>query len=258
MSEPGHRQLEHLSLGRIRQRVLSQFWLGFAGPWDILTQKQAVCLWGQSCEGLGWCHITRLSHRLSPSQRRDQLPVASGQRHPGDIFQGSPGGRSCYEVVTPFNDPVPVFIAHWVRPENLVSHKETRATFNRSWGWIWNIPSINAKAPCKIAPTSWWHICASQIPLYLCLDTEIGGFYRPSYRCPFTILRIPSYLHVFISLLTTQHSSSHHPKSHIVNKLTFVSTTWVKAEISNRLNGFLTNQIRQRSSWWCWKCWNIR
>ena len=98
MSQPGHHQLEHLPLGRIRQRVLSQFWLGFADPWDILTQKQAVCLWSQSCEGLGWCHIARLSHRLSPSQRRDQLPVASEQRHPGDIFQGSPGGRSCYDV----------------------------------------------------------------------------------------------------------------------------------------------------------------
>ena len=39
--------------GRIRQRVLSQFWLGFDGLRDILTQKQAICLWGQSCEGLG-------------------------------------------------------------------------------------------------------------------------------------------------------------------------------------------------------------
>ena len=36
MSQPGHRQLEHLPLGRIRQRVLSQFWLGFAGPWIAL------------------------------------------------------------------------------------------------------------------------------------------------------------------------------------------------------------------------------
>ena len=63
-------------------RVLSQFWLGFADPWDILTQIQAVCLWGQSCEGLGWCHIASLSHRLFPSQRWDQLPVASEQRHP--------------------------------------------------------------------------------------------------------------------------------------------------------------------------------
>ena len=43
MSQPGHRQLEHLPLGRIRQRVLSQFWLWFANPWDILTQKQAKC-----------------------------------------------------------------------------------------------------------------------------------------------------------------------------------------------------------------------
>ena len=94
----GHRQLEHLPLGRIRQRVLSQFWLGFADPWDILTQIQAVCLWGQSCEGLWWCHIASSSHRLSPSQRRDQLPVASEQRHPGDLFQGSPCGRSCYNV----------------------------------------------------------------------------------------------------------------------------------------------------------------
>ena len=40
----------------------------------------------------------RLSHKLSPSQRRDQLPVASEQRHPRDIFQGSPSGRSCYDV----------------------------------------------------------------------------------------------------------------------------------------------------------------
>ena len=39
MSQPGHRQLEHVPLGRIRQRVLFQFWLEFAGPWDILTQK---------------------------------------------------------------------------------------------------------------------------------------------------------------------------------------------------------------------------
>ena len=39
MSQPGHRQLEHLPLGRIRQRVLSQFWLGFAGPWDILQHS---------------------------------------------------------------------------------------------------------------------------------------------------------------------------------------------------------------------------
>ena len=98
MSQPGHRQLEHLPQGKIRQKVLYQFWLGFAGPWDTLTQKQAVCLWGQSCEGLRCCHIARLSHRLSPSQRRDQLPVASEQRHPGDIFRGSPGGRSCYDV----------------------------------------------------------------------------------------------------------------------------------------------------------------
>ena len=79
MSQPGHRQLEHLPLGRIRQRVLSQFWLGFAGPWDILTQKQTVCLWGKSCEDLGWYHIARLSHMLSQSQRRDQLPAAFGQ-----------------------------------------------------------------------------------------------------------------------------------------------------------------------------------
>ena len=81
-------------------RVLSQFWLGFAGLWDILTQKQAVCLWGQSCEGLGWCHIARLSHRLFPSQRRDQLPVASEQRHPGHIFQGSPM-LDCVELSCP-------------------------------------------------------------------------------------------------------------------------------------------------------------
>ena len=66
-----------------------------AGPWDILTQKQAVCLWGQSYQGLGWCHIARLSRRLS---LRDQLPVASEQRHPGDTYNGSPDGRSCYDV----------------------------------------------------------------------------------------------------------------------------------------------------------------
>ena len=98
MSQLGHRQLEHLPLGRIRQRMLSQFSLGFAGPWDILTQKQVVCLWGQSCEGLRWCHIARLSHRLSPSQRRDQLPVASEQRYHEDIFQGIPCGRLCYDI----------------------------------------------------------------------------------------------------------------------------------------------------------------
>ena len=72
--------------------------LGFAGPWNFLTQKQAACLWGQSCESLGWCHIARLSTRLSPSQWRDQLPAASVQRHPWDIFQDSPGGRWCYNV----------------------------------------------------------------------------------------------------------------------------------------------------------------
>ena len=66
--------------------------------WDILIQKQAVCLWGQSCDGVGWYHIARLSHRLSPIQRRDQLPAASEQRHPGDIFQDSLGGRWYYDV----------------------------------------------------------------------------------------------------------------------------------------------------------------
>ena len=35
-----------------------------------------VCLWGQSCEGLGWYHTARLSRRPSPSQRRDRLPAA--------------------------------------------------------------------------------------------------------------------------------------------------------------------------------------
>ena len=40
MSQPGHHQLEHLPLGRIRQSVLSHIWIGFAGPWDILTQKR--------------------------------------------------------------------------------------------------------------------------------------------------------------------------------------------------------------------------
>ena len=67
-------------------------------PEIFWNKKQAVCLWGQSCEGLGWCHIARLSHRLSPSQRRDQLPVASEQRHLGDIFQGSPGSMHCYPI----------------------------------------------------------------------------------------------------------------------------------------------------------------
>ena len=79
-----------------RQRMLWR--LGFAGPWDILTQKQPVCLWGQSCESLGWCHIARLSNRLSPSQWRDKLPAASVQRHPWDIFQDSPDGRWCNNV----------------------------------------------------------------------------------------------------------------------------------------------------------------
>ena len=98
MSQQGHHQLEHLPLGRIHQRVWSQFWLWFCGPLDILTQKQAVCLWGQSCEGLEWCLIARLFHRPFPSQRRGQLPAASVQRYPGDIFQDSPGGQSCYDV----------------------------------------------------------------------------------------------------------------------------------------------------------------
>ena len=85
-------------LGRIRQRVWSQFWLWFCGSLDIPTQKQAVCLWGQSCEGLKWCHISRLFHGPFPSHKRGQLPAASVQRHPGDIFQDSPGGLSCYDV----------------------------------------------------------------------------------------------------------------------------------------------------------------
>ena len=63
--------------------------------WDKNRQS---CLWGQSYEGLGWCHIAKLSRRLSPRQRRDQLPAASEQKHPGDIFQDSPGGRWCYDV----------------------------------------------------------------------------------------------------------------------------------------------------------------
>ena len=54
-----------------------------------MRQKQAVCLWGQSCEGLGWCHIASLSCRPSRSRRRDQLPVAFAQTHPGDIFRSS-------------------------------------------------------------------------------------------------------------------------------------------------------------------------
>ena len=97
-SQPGHHQLEHPPLGRIRQKVWSQFWLGFCGPWVILRQKQAVCLWGQSCEGLEWYHIARLSRRPSPSQRRDRLPAAFVQTHPGDIFQDSPGDRLCYNA----------------------------------------------------------------------------------------------------------------------------------------------------------------
>ena len=121
MSQPGHHQLELFPLGRIHQRVLSQFWLGFAGPWDILKQKQAVCLWGQSCEGLGWCHFARLSHRISTSQRRDQLFVASEQRHPGDIFQGSPGGRSCYDVF--WNHTGFCLLSHtWVRYPGFSGH----------------------------------------------------------------------------------------------------------------------------------------
>ena len=98
MSQPGRHQLEHLPLGRIRQRVWSQFWLGCGGPCDILTRKQAVCHWGISCEALGWYHITRLFHRLSPSQRRDQLPAAVVQRHLRDIFRDSSGGQLCYGV----------------------------------------------------------------------------------------------------------------------------------------------------------------
>ena len=97
-SQPGHHQLEHPPLGRICQKVWSQFWLGFCGPWDILRQKQAVCLWGQSCEGLEWYHITRLSRKPSPSQRRDRLPAAFVQTHSGDIFQDSPGGQLCYDA----------------------------------------------------------------------------------------------------------------------------------------------------------------
>ena len=76
-------------------------WVEFVrecSPWDILTPKQAVCPWGQSCEGLGWSHIARLSHRPFPNQRIDQLPAASVQKHPGDIFQDSQGGRQCYDV----------------------------------------------------------------------------------------------------------------------------------------------------------------
>ena len=97
-SHPGHHQLEHPPLGRIRQKVWSQFWLGFCGPWDILRQKQAVCLWGQSCEGLKWYHIARLSRRPFPSQRRDRLPAAFVQTHSGDIYQDSPGDRLCYDA----------------------------------------------------------------------------------------------------------------------------------------------------------------
>ena len=98
MTQPGHRQLEHLPLGRIRQRVLSQFWIGFGGPWDIPARTQAVCLWGQPCEGLGWYHIARLFHRPFPSQIRDQMPAAFVQRHLGGIFRDSPGDQLCYDV----------------------------------------------------------------------------------------------------------------------------------------------------------------
>ena len=85
MTHQGHQQLEHLPLDTIRQIVWSQFWLWFCSLWDIATQKQAVCLWGQSCQGLEWCHIARLFHRPFPSQRKGQLPAAFVQRHPGDI-----------------------------------------------------------------------------------------------------------------------------------------------------------------------------
>ena len=98
MSQPGRHQLEHLPLCSIQLRVWSQFWLGFGGPWDIRTRTQAVCLWGQSCEGLGWYHIARLFHRPFPSQRRDQLPAAFVQRHLGDIFRDSQGDQLCYDV----------------------------------------------------------------------------------------------------------------------------------------------------------------
>ena len=98
MSQRGHHKLGHLPLGRIHPRVWSQFLFWFYGPWDIMTQTQAVSLWGQSCESLEWRHIARLFHRPFPSQRRDQLPAVSVQRHPGDIFEDSPGGRSCYDA----------------------------------------------------------------------------------------------------------------------------------------------------------------
>ena len=61
MSQWGHHQLEHLTLGRICQRVYSQFWPWFCGPWDIPIQKQAVCLWRQSYESLERCHLLFMS-----------------------------------------------------------------------------------------------------------------------------------------------------------------------------------------------------
>ena len=98
MTQPRRHQLEHLPLGRICQRGWSQFWLGFGGPWDFMTRKQAVCLWGLFCEGLGWYHIARLFNRPSPGQRRDQLPATFVQRHLRDIFWESSGGQLCYDV----------------------------------------------------------------------------------------------------------------------------------------------------------------
>ena len=49
--------------------------------WDILTQKQAVCLWGQSCEGLGWSHIARLSRRPFPNQEETNCPAKASRRY---------------------------------------------------------------------------------------------------------------------------------------------------------------------------------
>ena len=50
------------------------------------------------------------------------------------------------------------------------------------------------------------------------------GSYLPSYLCPFTVLPISSYLHIFISSHPTQHPNCTTPTTSIVNKLTFRHT----------------------------------
>ena len=72
MSQSGHPQLEHLPLGRIRLSVVP---IETRIRWTLRYSdtKQTVCLLGQSCEGLGWYHIARLSHWLPPSQRRAKI-----------------------------------------------------------------------------------------------------------------------------------------------------------------------------------------